>query len=279
MIFYFSCYGNSRFIASQLALCTGCRLVDISNYIKNRRKLKLSLGRKRVGVVFPVMALTVPKAVLEFVEELSPMLPEDSFKFAVCTYGAETGDAMRVLHGSFPFDSAWSILMPMTDFHRSPFDTEAVAIRKLTDARRRAFSISFCVDEMKRGVYDVSEGTIPHLKDVVTRKDVLREVEGCWNMKVDSKRCTGCGICVSNCPVGGITLENGVPVLNAGCIRCRACANSCPNGAIIFPQRPIGEDVEEWRPSRYNLKGYLVKMGLAEPERWDRSVYSTMSSK
>jgi len=53
-------------------------------------------------------------------------------------------------------------------------------------------------------------------------------------IKVDLKKCTGCGTCVSVCPVNVYELKNkkAVPVRENECIECKACEVSCPQKAI-----------------------------------------------
>lgn len=53
-------------------------------------------------------------------------------------------------------------------------------------------------------------------------------------IKVDLKKCTGCGTCVNVCPVNVYELKNkkAVPVRESECIECKACEVSCPQKAI-----------------------------------------------
>lgn len=45
--------------------------------------------------------------------------------------------------------------------------------------------------------------------------------------------CIGCCTCLEGCPVGAISEDGGVCVINPDmCIECGACAASCPMGVI-----------------------------------------------
>lgn len=44
--------------------------------------------------------------------------------------------------------------------------------------------------------------------------------------------CTGCGLCVANCPMGNIELKDDKPIFNNNCIVCLRCYYSCPNKSI-----------------------------------------------
>jgi len=52
---------------------------------------------------------------------------------------------------------------------------------------------------------------------------------------VDKNKCTGCGTCVSVCPVNVFELQKGKSVVKKplDCIQCRACEASCPAKAIV----------------------------------------------
>jgi ferredoxin len=51
--------------------------------------------------------------------------------------------------------------------------------------------------------------------------------------KVNKEDCTGCGICVDDCPAVAIELVNDKAKVDADeCTDCGTCVDSCPNEAI-----------------------------------------------
>jgi len=52
--------------------------------------------------------------------------------------------------------------------------------------------------------------------------------------RVDPDQCTGCGDCVTGCPVeGAIALENEKAVVKPEeCIECNACVDECSSNAM-----------------------------------------------
>ncbi|MGM0441955.1 MAG: DUF362 domain-containing protein [Elusimicrobiota bacterium] len=64
---------------------------------------------------------------------------------------------------------------------------------------------------------------------------------------IDTKECTGCGICVEQCPVDAIFLDTGeIAEINMDeCIRCGECHGICPREAVMHDSLKIPERVEE----------------------------------
>lgn len=60
-----------------------------------------------------------------------------------------------------------------------------------------------------------------YLKDVVT-------------LKLDQKKCVGCGMCLLVCPHAVLSLTNGkIEIANRdACMECSACARNCPAEAL-----------------------------------------------
>ena len=59
-----------------------------------------------------------------------------------------------------------------------------------------------------------------------------------FEIVVDKDQCTGCEVCVVNCPASVLELVDGKsePVKTEDCLGCEACMGSCESGAITVSE-------------------------------------------
>lgn len=63
-------------------------------------------------------------------------------------------------------------------------------------------------------------------------------------MRLDADRCTKCGICVQDCPMGAIRLKEEKAVVKDECTRCGACVHNCPEQALSLEEVPPSEGIQ-----------------------------------
>ena len=53
-------------------------------------------------------------------------------------------------------------------------------------------------------------------------------------MIVNEDKCSGCGTCVMDCPLGAVRLKRKKAVIDTRCTECGACRRVCPEEAIFL---------------------------------------------
>jgi electron transfer flavoprotein alpha subunit len=60
-------------------------------------------------------------------------------------------------------------------------------------------------------------------------------------LKINTKKCISCAICVNICPFGCLSLKNNQILISEGCTLCGACTEACPAKAISIEAAPQAE--------------------------------------
>ncbi|MBA4395236.1 MAG: 6-hydroxynicotinate reductase, partial [Desulfobacca sp.] len=62
-------------------------------------------------------------------------------------------------------------------------------------------------------------------------------------MIVDPEKCNACGLCVKDCPIECIHLQEKLAVIGPECVRCRTCVRVCPCQAVQEIEEEIGDRI------------------------------------
>ena len=231
MIYYFSGTGNSKWIAQELAKRTGDEAQNLAPLIKDGPVSVFAGMDETIGIVFPIYAWGAPLIVERFCQSIT--LSPGAFAYAVCTCGDEAGKAMKRLHQSYAYQSAWSVAMPNNYIIGYDVDSPALEEKKIDAASGKLDTIAQAVLSHTI-VYDVHEGAGASAKTALIRPMFNAFARATKHFCVD-EGCNSCGLCARSCPIGAIAMEGGKPVwVRKHCTQCMGCINRCPQRAIQY---------------------------------------------
>ena len=121
-----------------------------------------------------------------------------------------------------------------------PAEEAKPLIQELT-SRILGLSLNCCKDITKQLDY---QSTRSRIKSTLIFREKLWQNHFYPNLKYSEALCTGCGICVSVCPVQRLELQGGRLLTGKNrlaCIHCTQCVYECPTGALDFEY-----DKEKW---------------------------------
>jgi Fe-S-cluster-containing hydrogenase component 2 len=229
-IYYFTGTGNSLAVAKELAQKIGnCQLTPIAQVWQQDR---IVAETERIGLVFPLYYVGLPKLVLEFVQKAD--FSASKYTFTVITCGAPYGGVIHHLKQvlsakSQTLHAGWYVKMP--DNYIVWFNVPSKQ-RQHSILQKASERVSNIADQIERGtnVYQREPffwlrpvRNTPYLK-TANQKDRQFRVE---------ETCNFCGICQKVCPVSNIVLVAGKqPQWQHHCQECFACLHHCPQQAI-----------------------------------------------
>lgn len=224
-IFYFTATGNSLYIARLLG---GGEPFSIPAVLRGGERVFAS---EKIGLVFPVFCLGIPRIVRTFLQTVSLRA---EYLFAVMTCGNMAGDCGGLLQACMArngqrLDYAERIVMP--DNYLPFFDAARQRARKL-DIEEHATAIARDVAAARHGVR--RGGLI--VRGITRAAQLFQPMlfKACRKFVV-TDACTACGICLRVCPVRNIELVDSRPRFGRECEGCLACAHHCPSRAIQNP--------------------------------------------
>lgn len=232
-IYYFSGTGNSLSAARKVGSILGdTDLVPIASLQDHTGDITAPEGK--VGFVCPVYDSGIPVIVRDFLGRLN-VAPE-SYLFAIVTAGGTGGSALKMINSGLRersgkvLNAGFLVKMPgnFPPVGHPPSGAKRDTILAAADQEieRIGGIIREGIDQPV-GMYPVSS-----LIQALMYGGFSKSVHTMDEKFSVSDGCTSCGICVSVCPVGNITMDEGKPVYHHRCELCCACLNYCPVQAI-----------------------------------------------
>jgi ferredoxin/flavodoxin len=236
-LFYFSGTGNSLAVARNIAKkLNDCSLKPVA---KAMQENDFAIDSPKVGFVFPLYYLGIPKIVQDFLQQVE--LGGVQYIFIVVTKGwPVVGGAISQMKQllkkkGVALDAGMYIRLPMNDITMVTVASPKTQERLYLKSPHRIAKIVAIIRANKKHYDREILGFEWPFRNLPFIERVNREDK---NFAVNSN-CNGCGICGKVCPVGNIKLER-TPQWLGRCELCLACYHFCPQKAITFNQRSKG---------------------------------------
>jgi ferredoxin len=254
-LYYFSGTGNSLMIARNLADTLGdCQLVPIAQAMQEEHPV---VTIERVGFVFPLYYVGLPKLVHDFISKLD--ISPTTYSFTVITrgvpmMGGAIGQVKALLRQkSVTLHAGFYINMPSNYILWSDAPAQTKQQNLFAQADKKVQQIAGVIrGELHQ--YDIEPfGFIRPLRNDPYRKQAYERDK---HFVVESQ-CNSCGICAKVCPVDNITMTAGKPHWRHQCQECLTCLQFCPKHAIQYGQKTVNK-------TRYHHPAVTVKEIMAQ---------------
>jgi ferredoxin len=228
-VLYFTATGNCLYVAKHF----GGEHYSIPRLLKEGQ---LTIEDDKIGLVYPIYNLSVPKYVEEFLDKVKL---KSNYIFAVGTYGMFAGGASRHLleigkRNGINFSYINELVM--VDNYLPGFEMK---MQINSQGKKR---IEENLDQIVKDV----ENKRLYIKKHTSIMKPLRQLGLLMESKSFEKgfytedKCDSCKTCEKVCPVNNIQVAKK-PVFSQNCQRCLACIQNCPKKAIHHEKEKSGE--------------------------------------
>lgn len=240
---YFSGTGNTKHCADYFLTQLGS---GATYSIEDKNAISAIEANEEIVFAYPIYYSNLPKIVRDFIINNAELWQGKKI-FIVATMGLFSGDGAGCsarLFKKFGARILGGLHLKMPDcigdvklLKKSLNQNQEIII----NAERK---IDLAVEKIKTGKYP-KEGLnlFYHLLGLFGQRLYFKSKTKNYytKIKVDSKKCVQCKLCISLCPMQNIAFENNNIVFKDKCTMCYRCFSSCPKQSITV----IGNKVYE----------------------------------
>jgi ferredoxin len=247
---YFTGTGNTRLVSEVLANeleRAGCTVTffGVEDLLHDENLCNDLVHYDLLGIGYPVYDLLPPGLLVRMIESL-PDNPERKPIFLFSTYATLKGDCdshtLRLLSGKgYPVIARQGFKCPSSGvaLYEKPghLRYRTLHFEKNIDARIKKFAKTVLtgLDSYILKPFALS-GVVMPFWNLIRLFSVKLYCDKYYRNLTVSGECSGCGVCVGNCPMGNLVPDDKrIRVVDGdGCLRCLRCITRCPQKAINF---------------------------------------------
>lgn len=241
---YFSGTGNSRHAVEvfvkkydKSAKAYAIEDADIVRHIKDQKEIVFG---------YPVQYSNIPKMLKDFIAA-NQHFWQDKRIFVIATMGMFSGDGAGVLarclrqYGA-EITGGLHLKMPDSIADERVLKRSLEKNKKLVAAAEK--KIDHAVWEMKNGkTPQEGMGILCHMAGLFGQRLYFSSKTKQYSdqVKIDTRKCVGCGKCVELCPMKNLRIEHTLAKAGDQCTMCYRCINICPVKAITLLGKRVVE--------------------------------------
>lgn len=231
-IYFFTGTGNSLTVAQNIAKALpNCELVAIHK----DTPLEIPADYERLGFVFPNYSGGPPKMVVEFIRNIKLPNQNNTYLFAVATYGGNAGSVIAQI-GDHIKQRNWQLHYGYTIISYPNAVTLYPMIKGVGLFTKLA---KISTNRVIKKIVAKQHTSIQVLKNSAQKKyekfmSGIPNSDSGYRVNID---CVSFGICTKVCPAKNITIDDGKPVFHHQCESCMACIQHCPKRAINYKDK------------------------------------------
>ncbi len=236
-LYYFSGTGNSLSVARSIK--KHIKESELFPIIRCLKQKPIKVTAQRIGIIFPIHFMTVPRIVSEFLKEVNFHNPE--YVFVVVTGGSpKIGNALsqveKYLHkADVTLNAGYFIPMVAAHFPYVRLSKEKQTDTLYQEAQEKVLHISESISQMKNE-FDNEFAILGDIKQLVSK-----EKSGRNKFFTVGEGCIRCGYCMQVCPFQNIRLHGKKIQWLDNCHYCFACLHFCSQSVIEYKNLSVGK--------------------------------------